>query len=262
MEKAKMSLKPSDIDYIIKLIQKITEAATKDDFLSVKEQMRLDAYRDYEWCTSQIAQIKQPEEQNDKEGKLLKLTQKKLKSIQIQYDADDAKQLKRKLSYVKLQHRKSTIEPLQEKLDLYLARFWSDLKKLSFQYENLQKWIWGTWLSSNIMSLENNIVYDNKSAMVVEFAKIHGDERQTIRELKRIRERVRYQDKKPEEAVPASGSKAGGTKGIIRKLIKIIVGIIGTIIIGIIGAVVTDILGDFGWLEKIRTTIHNILTPK
>ncbi len=44
-------------------------------------------------------------------------------------------------------------------------------------------------------------------------------------------------------------------KGIIRKLLKIIVRIIGAIVIGIIVAVVIDILGDFGWLQSIKVFI-------
>jgi hypothetical protein len=47
-------------------------------------------------------------------------------------------------------------------------------------------------------------------------------------------------------------------KGILKKLLEII----GTIIVGIIVAVVTDILGDFGWIERIKTIIQNILIRK
>jgi len=47
-------------------------------------------------------------------------------------------------------------------------------------------------------------------------------------------------------------------KGILRRLLKII----GAIVVGIIVTVVTDILGDFGWIERIKTIVHNILTNK
>lgn len=189
-----MRLKPADIEHIIDLIQKIAKSATKTDFLSSKEKKLLEAYRDYEWCKSEIETAKRLNHL-----KIRELAEQRLKQIEIPYDEDEEKRLKRKLYDEKIRHKDNVIEPLQDELDLYLAPLWPDLKRLSFQYENLQKWIWGTWLSDNIMSFENNIVYDNKAAMVKEFAKIHGDEKQTIRELKRIRERVRYQDKKPAE---------------------------------------------------------------
>jgi hypothetical protein len=47
-------------------------------------------------------------------------------------------------------------------------------------------------------------------------------------------------------------------KGILKKLLKWLVGIIGAIIVSIIA----DILGHFGWFERIKTIVHNILTNK
>jgi len=41
-------------------------------------------------------------------------------------------------------------------------------------------------------------------------------------------------------------------KGILKKLLKWLVGVIGAIVVGIIVTVVTDILGDFGWIERIK----------
>jgi hypothetical protein len=51
-------------------------------------------------------------------------------------------------------------------------------------------------------------------------------------------------------------------KGVIWKILKIIVKIIGAIVIGIIVAVVIDIFGDFGWIGKIKIIIYNIFTSK
>jgi uncharacterized membrane protein YraQ (UPF0718 family) len=51
-------------------------------------------------------------------------------------------------------------------------------------------------------------------------------------------------------------------KGIIWKVLKVIVKIIGAIVIGIIVAVVINILGDFGWIGKIKIIIYNIFTSK
>jgi hypothetical protein len=51
-------------------------------------------------------------------------------------------------------------------------------------------------------------------------------------------------------------------KSIIWKILKVIVKIIGAIVIGVIVAVVIDILGDFGWLQSIKASIHHISWPK
>jgi len=48
-------------------------------------------------------------------------------------------------------------------------------------------------------------------------------------------------------------------KGIIRKILKVIVGIICTIIVGIIVTVVTDILCDFGLIGRIKAFINLII---
>jgi hypothetical protein len=67
-----------------------------------------------------------------------------------------------------------------------------------------------------------------------------------------------------QELRPAEAEKPAETKqkkkGSVRKILKWFVGIIGTIIVGIIVTVITDILGDFGWIERIKTIVHNILT--
>jgi hypothetical protein len=49
-------------------------------------------------------------------------------------------------------------------------------------------------------------------------------------------------------------------KGVICKILKVIVKIIGAIVIGIIVAVVIDILGDFGWLQSIKALIYSGLS--
>jgi hypothetical protein len=59
---------------------------------------------------------------------------------------------------------------------------------------------------------------------------------------------------------PASGDEK--KKGIIWKILKIIVKVIGAIVIGIIVAIVIDILGDFGWLRLIKEFIYNGMLPK
>ena len=51
-------------------------------------------------------------------------------------------------------------------------------------------------------------------------------------------------------------------RGIIGKILKVIVKIIGAIIVGIIVTVVTDILGNFGWLQSIKEFIYNNLWLK
>jgi hypothetical protein len=74
-----------------------------------------------------------------------------------------------------------------------------------------------------------------------------------------VEELLRYLKEHAEAAMLiAPRPTAQKKKGILRKLLKWLVGIIGAIIVSIIA----DILGHFGWIERIKTIVHNILTSK
>jgi len=204
-------------DHIIGLIQQISKAATKTDFLPPKEKKLLDDYRSFEDYTNDIATAKKLDKSNKAVAKLLKSAKAQLKQIKTPYDQNESKRLKRKLSDEKIKHLNCAVQPLQKKLDLLLAPLWTELNKSSFQPRNLQKWIWGTFLSGNIMSLENNIIYDNQAMIIAEFTKIGHDARQAIRELERIRAKIEYENKKSADTEQQSG-KAGDKNKPKKKL--------------------------------------------
>ena len=109
-----IQLVPKDIDHIIELIEQITDALTKSDFLTPQEKQLLDKYQA---CEREIDVINDVRRIDGRTG----LSEDKRRAIETEYtyDRDKAKTLKQKLSKAQAEHTQSTLSPLQKELDLY-----------------------------------------------------------------------------------------------------------------------------------------------
>jgi len=192
-------LKPADVDHIIDLIEQITNALTKSDFLTPQERQQLKRYQEYEQCTYEIEQTKKlammPEVRKSRYSKEIKLYERKRSRIGIEYDPNIARALKFKLSEAKGKYVQSKVPPLQKELDLYLAPRWPEILALSTQKSRLQQIIEGYFLKQSITPAITNELLKTKKTEVVH-------------ELQRIKAKLEYeQASKPAEseqnAIPA-----------------------------------------------------------
>ena len=138
-----MSLKPADIDNIIQLLTQITEALSKTDFLSPKEQKQLNEYDQYElWqkIESQYSRLG-VRSFNKKEDEQRRTA--------ISYDKDVSKALKNKLSKAQQEHIESTIKPLRKRLDPFLTPRWPEILQLRTRKQFSQELV-ESFINTNI----------------------------------------------------------------------------------------------------------------
>jgi hypothetical protein len=121
-----MSLKPSDIDHIIDLIQKIAESATKTDFLPTQEQQQLDLYLTCEKMVETINDVRRA-----RGGTALSEAERHAIEVKYYYDPKVSQELKCKLSRQQTEHIQSMVLPLQKELKYYLAARWGEILRLS-----------------------------------------------------------------------------------------------------------------------------------
>lgn len=175
-------LKPSDIDHIIKLIEKITDASTKSDFLTLQEQQLLNQYQKYEWLTGQIKQEERLGMMCRTRWGVIKGFKNELARIQTPYDADKARMLKNKLSQAQKEHFQSIVPPLQEQLDLYLTPRWPEILKLSAKGQfdrEFKRELESYFIKDKTLPATNNVLITISEKM--------------IRELKCIKAKLEYE---------------------------------------------------------------------
>lgn len=253
-----MKLKPADIDHIIELIDQITDALTKRDFLNPQEQQLLAQHREYEQCTREIKNMERllmmpTRAGEDKCRKLIEHYKNKRSRIKIPYSPDILEALQYKLSKAQTDHIKSTVPPLQKDLDLYLVPRWPEILALSTQGQFKQE-IEGHFLKGTTSPAKNNILITVKTKLVDE--------------LQRIKAKLEYNQKQfpattytEPNTTPAKRHKKKAkicclfkkiTGWIFKKTWHFICAVVVAVFAAVIAAIVVDIFADFGWIERIK----------
>jgi len=92
----------------------------------------------------------------------------------------------------------------------------------------------------------DGLIETDPSAAEIEDARLRGFARQVVETLHDI----------------AQIAKKERKRRIVKKTSHLIYTIIVGVIVGLIVAILIDIFGEFGWLERIKAFIYNILWPK
>ncbi len=175
-----MPLKPADIDHIIGLIQKITAALTKNDFLSLKEQKEFEQYREYEQLQRNVQQYEKLQvNPRDVQYRHLQYCQKKL--TEMTYDSKRAALLHHMLSELKKKHIESKVPPLQKELDLFLSPRWKEVLALSDYGYQFRKEIEGYFVKRSSVLATDDI--------------LASQAKKVVRELERIKAKLEYNQK-------------------------------------------------------------------
>jgi hypothetical protein len=144
--------KPADVDHIIALIEQITNALIRSDFLTLQERQQLKQYQEYEQFTYEIEQTKKlammPEVRKGRYSKEIKLYERKRSRVGIEYDPNIARALRFKLSEAKGKYVQSEVPPLQKELDLYLAPRWPEILALITQKAGCSRLLKDIFLNS------------------------------------------------------------------------------------------------------------------
>jgi hypothetical protein len=232
-----MSLKPSDIDYIINLLKQITEALTKtDDYLwpqDMKDKLLLSMKKQkYVNSTIKPLQKKLNLYLTPRWPEILRLSDQRQfrQDIEVFLNIKDIDEIRRsRVDYLDDSILKNKKGKVVDELQCIKA-------KLEYQNEKPAETGQNATPAKTI-NIKNfkGILADDVQAEIVQTGDHSSTHKQTI-----------------------TGEKK---EGIIRKILKIIVKVIGAIVIGIIVAIVIDILGDFGWLQSIKEFIYSSL-PK
>jgi len=179
-----MRLNPEDIDQIIGLIEQITTALSKTDFLSPKEQEELEQYREYEHLQRQVQQYRSLQvNPRDVQYRHLQYCQKKL--TEMTYDSKRAALLHHMLLELKKKNIESKVPPLQKELDLFLSPRWKEVLALSDYGYQFRKEIEGYFVKRSSVLATDEILASQANKVV--------------RELERIKAKIEYDNKKPAE---------------------------------------------------------------
>ena len=207
-----MRLKLADIEHIIELIEQITNALTKSDFLTAQEQQRLDLCLSYERIIETINDVRRARGVGVRE---LSEAEKQEIKAEYYYDPNVLQELKCKLSKAQTEHVQSTLSPLQKKLDLYLAPRGSEISAHTTQGSRLKQEIERYFLKQTINPVMNNTIISKKA--------------EVINELQRIKARLEYnQEQSPdttETEQKPTPAKRRGIRACLKGLAKELYGL-------------------------------------
>ena len=182
------------IGRIIDLVKHIADVLTKSDFLPAKEQHQLESYQSCELKIGAINDCRRLRHQSPLSGD----EQRQIES-EYNYDQNKASTLKCKRKQAQAEHIKSTLRPLQEELDLYLAPRWSEILTLKTWAYPLKKEI------EYFINADLGAVYD-----------ITGKVEKVERELNRIKAKLELEGQQQQPVV----QKPAGVKQSKKKTKK------------------------------------------